>query len=141
MRVKIIDASALGALVFGEPKAAKIAGMLAETPIVAPALLWFELASICLKKMKAHPQQTDQILRAFTLSRRLPIEIIGVEHSEVIALAGDTGLSTYDASYLWLEQSLGGELVTLDREMLETAARLEHPKAALRNPRSAVLNA
>ena len=125
MRVKIVDASALGALVFAEPKAAEIAGVLAETPIVAPALLWFELASICLKKLKAHPQQTDQIRKAFSLSRRLPIEIIEVEHSEVIGLAGDTGLSTYDASYLWLTHSLGGELVTLDRKMLEAAARLK----------------
>ncbi len=126
MRVKIIDASALGALVFGEPRAAEIAGVLAEAPIVAPALLWFELASICLKKIKAHPQQTDQIFKAFTLSRRLPIEIIEVEHSGVIGLARDTGLSTYDASYLWLSHSLGGKLVTLDRKLAETAARLKN---------------
>lgn len=124
MRVKIVDASALGALVFGEPRAAEIAGVLAEAAILAPALLWFELASICLKKIKAHPQQTDHILKAFTLSRRLPIEIIEVEHSEVIGLAGDTGLSTYDASYLWLTHSLGGELVTLDRTLAEAAARV-----------------
>ena len=128
MHVKIIDASALGALVFGEPQAAEIAGVLAETPIVAPALLWFELASICLKKIKAHPRRTNQILKAFTLSHRLPIEIIAVEHSEVIGLAGDTGLSTYDASYLWLAHSLGGELVTLDRKMLEIAARLKNAR-------------
>ena len=128
MHVKIIDASALGALVFGEPQAAEIARVLTETPIVAPALLWFELASICLKKIKAHPQRTDQILNAFTLSHRLPIEIIAIEHSEVIGLAGDTGLSTYDASYLWLVDSLGGELVTLDRKMLEIAARLKNAR-------------
>ncbi len=125
MHVKIVDASALGALVFGEPQAAEIVGALADTPIVAPALLWFELASICLKKIKAHPEQTDQILKTFTLSHRLPIEIIAVEHSEVIGLAGDTGLSTYDASYLWLAHALGGELVTLDRKMIEMAARLK----------------
>ena len=125
MRVKIVDASAMGALVFGEPRAAEIAGVLTEAPIAAPALIWFELASICLKKIKAHPQQTDQILEAFTLSRRLPIEIIAVEHSKVIGLAGDTGLSTYDATYLWLTHSLRGDLVTLDRELAEAAARLK----------------
>lgn len=51
MAVLIVDASALGALIFGEPKADAIAEKLSEGPMVAPALIWFELASICLKKI------------------------------------------------------------------------------------------
>ena len=124
MHVRVIDASALGALVFGEAKAERIASALADVAVVAPALLWFEMASICLKKVKAHPQQTDQIFKAFSLSSRLGIEIIEVEHPEVVQLAKETGLTTYDASYLWLASSLRGELITLDQKMIEAAARL-----------------
>jgi len=48
MNVLVVDASALGALIFGEPEAERISDMLSGAPVVAPALLPFELASICL---------------------------------------------------------------------------------------------
>jgi uncharacterized protein with PIN domain len=42
--VKVVDASALAALLFGEPEAEAIAGRLDNARLVAPALLAFELA-------------------------------------------------------------------------------------------------
>ena len=117
MSVRVVDASALGALVFGEPKAEKISEILSDEPMAAPALLWFELASICLKKINAHPSQKSLILEAFELARKLNIEIIEVDHLAVIELAKDTGLTTYDAGYLWLALELRGELITLDTKM------------------------
>ena len=91
--------------------------------IAAPALLWFELASIALRKMVIHPKQKDQILNAFQLGRHLAIEAVDVNHSEVIELAGKAGLTSYDASYLWLAVHLGGELVTLDRKLMKAASQ------------------
>ena len=46
---------------------------------------------------------------------RMPIEIVEVEHADVIELAEVFGLTSCDAAYLWLAQKLAGELVTLDR--------------------------
>jgi predicted nucleic acid-binding protein len=117
MSVRVVDASALGALVFGEPKAEKVSETLSDEPTAAPALLWFELASICLKKIKAHPSQKSLILDAFELAKNLNIEIIEVDHLAVIELAKETGLTTYDASYLWLALELRGELITLDTKI------------------------
>jgi predicted nucleic acid-binding protein len=117
MPVRVVDGSALGALVFGEPKAEEIAEALAEAQIAAPALLWYELANLCLGKIKAHPKQRDQILRAFELAHRLTIQIAEVDHPAVVELAEKTGLTTYDASYLWLARHLDGELITLDKRM------------------------
>ena len=117
MSVRVVDASALGALVFGEPKAQRISNALSDEPMVAPALIWFELASICLKKITTYPSQKTLILEVFDLARKLNIEIIEVDHSAVIELAEDTGLTTYDASYAWLALELKGELITLDVKM------------------------
>jgi len=117
MPVRIVDASAMGALIFAEPKAEEVAKALEDSQMVAPALIWFELASICLRKIKTHPAQRDQILRAFNLARKLSIEVVEVDHWAVVNLAYETGLTTYDASYLWLARQLQGELVTLDRKM------------------------
>lgn len=123
MPVKVIDASALGALVFGEPKAEAIAGELMGATLAAPPLLRFELASICLKKMKKNAAQAEELLTAFRLSKRLAIEIVEVVHPEVIQIARQTGLTTYDASYLWLAHQLNGQLVTLDKKLAEVSDR------------------
>ena len=111
MPVRVVDASALGALVFGEPKAEEIAKTLGDSPLAAPAIIWFELASICLRKIKAHPAQRDQILTAFLMAGKLAIEIVDVDHCAVVNLADETGLTTYDASYLWLARRLKAELI------------------------------
>jgi predicted nucleic acid-binding protein len=43
-----------------------------------------------------------------------------VDHADAVLVAQATGLSTYDASYLWLAGSLGADLVTLDRRLAST---------------------
>lgn len=85
-----------------------------------PALLGFEIASVCLKKLRRDPKRRDALLTAFALYARMPIEIVEVEHADTIELAEVSGLTSYDAAYLWLVQKLDAELVTLDKR-LQTA--------------------
>lgn len=118
----VVDASAIGALVFGEPQAETVAAHLGGHPLAAPALIWFELASVALKKIKAYPAERLHILRALTLARSLAIRTAEVDHQGIIALSERTGLTTYDACYLWLARELGGELVTLDQKLARVAA-------------------
>jgi predicted nucleic acid-binding protein len=42
----------------------------------------------------------------------------------VLELARTTALTAYDASYLWLARHLRGELVTLDRTIRKSAAKV-----------------
>ena len=121
MPVKVVDASALGALVFGEPGAEMVAKELSRSTLVAPQLLWFELASIAFKKARKHPGLLEQIREAFRMAGRLSIEILSVDHLEVLDLAAQTRLTTYDASYLWLARKTGGKLVTLDKRLLKAS--------------------
>jgi predicted nucleic acid-binding protein len=118
MPVIVVDASALGALVFGEPRAEEISARLSGAQMVAPALLWFELASICMKKINAHPQLLNHLFDAFLLALHLPIEVIEVDQEQTVKIAIQTGLTTYDASYVWLAREVNGELITLDKVML-----------------------
>ena len=121
--VHVVDASALGALLFGEPEAEEVAGRLSGAVLVAPALLAFELASIALEKIRSEPDSRDAILRNLALHLRMEIETVVVEHADVVALAQERGLTCYDASYLWLFTRLGAEsLVTLDVTLAEAAA-------------------
>jgi predicted nucleic acid-binding protein len=120
MAVKVVDASALAALLFDEPEAKAVADRLQDGNLVAPALLSFEIASVCLKKLRSNPQHREALLAAFALYARMPIEIVEVDHADTLQLAEALGLTSYDAAYLWLAQKLAAELVTLDRT-LQTA--------------------
>ena len=104
MSVKVVAASAFGALLFGEPQAQAIAVRLADATLAAPALLPFEVANIALKKIRRHPHLCAPLLTAFSLFGRMAIEIIAVDHDEIVRLADETGLTAYD-----FELSVAGE--------------------------------
>jgi predicted nucleic acid-binding protein len=119
MRPVVVDASALAALVFGEPEADRLAARLEGAAVFAPALLPFELASAAREKAQRHPDLAPAILRALSmaLDPRRGIEWMRVDHADAVMLALATGLTPYEASYLWLAGWLGAELVTLDRRL------------------------
>lgn len=121
MAVKVVDASALAALLFGEPEAEAVAERLGDARLVAPSLLAFELANVCLVKVRRHPKLRAALIAAFRLRTRLGVEEIMVSHDGALDLAMSAGLTVYDASYLWLARRLGAELVTLDRQLAAAA--------------------
>ncbi|MBN9563057.1 MAG: type II toxin-antitoxin system VapC family toxin [Alphaproteobacteria bacterium] len=121
MAVRVVDASALAALLFGEPEADAVAQQLEDARLVAPGLMEFELANVCLVKTLRHPQQRSALMAAFRLRDRLGVEQIAVDHDGAVELAAATGLTAYDASYLWLAREMRAELVTLDRQLARAA--------------------
>jgi predicted nucleic acid-binding protein len=91
---------------------------------VAPALLPFEVASVCLKKIKRHPEMRGRLLEAYALRTHAGIDEVEVTLDQVIGLAEQNDLTCYDASYLWLALQLEAELVTLDEKLAGVAERL-----------------
>lgn len=124
MRICVVDASAMGALLFGEPRAKEVAEVLDGARLAAPALLRFEIASVCRKKIAAHPSLEIQLMSALELFNRFAIDTVQIDHRETVMLAISTGLTTYDASYLWLAKALQGELITLDKRLAVSLDRL-----------------
>ncbi len=123
MSVKVVDASAIAALLFGEPDAPTIATQLRNAKLAAPPLLQFEVASVCLKKLHRHPEQREALLSTHQLFGRMAIVETRVDLPEAITLAERMGLTVYDASYLWLAQKLQAELITLDKQLADAAGR------------------
>ena len=124
MRICVVDASAMGALLFGESKAEEVAKVMKDAHLAAPALLRFEMASICLKKIVAHPELETRLMSTFDLFNRFAIDTVQVDHRATVTLAMATGLTTYDASYLWLAKELKGELITLDERLAKAVKSL-----------------
>lgn len=122
MPTVVVDASALAAMLFGESRAEQAAAHIDGMDLAAPALIRHEIVSVAIKKHRARPGDYPMLsegLRFYTAFRIHEHEIVP---GAVFDLALATGLSAYDASYLWLARRLGVPLITLDGE-LEEAAR------------------
>ncbi|MFV3128406.1 type II toxin-antitoxin system VapC family toxin [Niveispirillum sp. KHB5.9] len=114
---KVIDASAIAALLFGEPEGQTIAGLLKGCGLVAPKLLRYEIGNICWKKIRRTPSQRDALEAAFDLFTRLRVDYRPIDAIEVLAMATAKHLTFYDATYVWLAKAHGLELVTLDKPL------------------------
>lgn len=112
--VRVVDASALAAVLFAEPDGDEVADRLDTSTLVAPSLVRYELASVYVKKVERHPEQRSALLDALRLFPRLAVEEVQVPPPEAGEVARETGLTAYDAAYLWLARHLEAPLVTLD---------------------------
>jgi predicted nucleic acid-binding protein len=117
MADKVVDASALAALVFGEPEGEAVARRLVGHRCIAPALLPFEMSSVCLKKLRRHSGECDAILTRFEKLRDFPVELYPVDPVATVEAGELLSLSAYDASYLLLARQFDAELVTLDAQL------------------------
>lgn len=115
--VKVVDASAIGAVLFGEPAADAIAERLEGEHLAAPALLPFEVANVAVKKIRRYPEAREALVAAVALFPRFAIDLVAVNHEHVVELAETSNLTAYDASYLWLARKLDADLVTLDKAL------------------------
>jgi predicted nucleic acid-binding protein len=122
---KVIDASALVTLLFAEEQGSTVADQIRGHVLVAPALLDFEIVNVCLSKIRRQPDRREALLDAFAGRRQLRIETMEVDHVAVLALARNTGLTGYDASYLHLARTLEVELITLDRQLAGAAEKFQ----------------
>ena len=124
--IAVVDASALAAVAFNEPLAAEMSRRLADRQLVAPRLLAYELTNAAVRKLRRHPDQATLIRAGLVraLSSDFALFWSDVDTAPVLDLALETGLTAYDASYLWLARHLGAELVTLDSELAAAASRL-----------------
>ena len=120
----VVDASAVGAMLFNEPEGAAIRAHVRDETLVAPELIDYELANICVKRMRRYRNEATETLTLLEGLQHVPMTRIRVPAGPVAELAARTSLSTYDAAYLWLALSRHAELVTLDRRLADINDRL-----------------
>lgn len=117
MAIKVVDASAVAAVLFKEPDSILILPQLAGATLWAPTLFGFEIANICVSKQRREPSKRDALKQAFYTLRTFQVHEQSVDIAQCLELAEQTGLTVYDASYLWLARDLAAPLVTLDRKL------------------------
>jgi len=115
----VADASALAAIIFEEDGAEAVLARLEGAALNVPALLKFELTSAAVKKARQNPRHAAEIFQRLdsALDPRRGLRWHDIDATDVAILARVTGLSAYDASYLWLAGRLEADLVTLDQRL------------------------
>ncbi len=122
MPARVADASVVAAIAFEEPRAREAASLLDGMEISAPSLLAYELTNVARTKARQHPEQIVEIEQSLYDALDLKIKWVEVDHSRVLQLALEKGLSAYDASYLYVARLLDAPLVTFDQR-LDAAAQ------------------
>ncbi|MBP7064389.1 type II toxin-antitoxin system VapC family toxin [Ferrovibrio sp.] len=122
MAVIVVDASALAAVIYGEPEASRMVAALAGTELNAPLLLRAEMANICLMKSRRAAHLHTQLFAAFDHFQHLRITYHDVADRAAVNLAERHDLTFYDACYLWLANQLDCRLISLDRKLLAAVA-------------------
>ena len=87
MPVKVVDSSAVAAVLFAEPDAEQVAARLQGARLVAPTLLPYDLTSVCLKKVQLYPAKRALLLESLELIESLAITLTEVNPLEVLLLA------------------------------------------------------
>ena len=124
MADKVVDASALAALAFAEPAADAVIDQIDGHRLHAPTLIVFELMSVAWTRGKKQPAAIGLFLDALKVLDGLGLRFRGIDQREVVRLGLSTGLTAYDATYLWLARALNMPLVTLDKKLGAHAKRL-----------------
>jgi predicted nucleic acid-binding protein len=122
--VVVVDASALAALLFGEPDAPVVSAALDRHALAAPTILRYELASVYLKKLKRYAERRSALTEMLQAYPLLAIDEVQPAADELARLAEQVNLTAYDAAYLWLGRFLSAPIVTLDRRLAEAAHSL-----------------
>lgn len=122
--ILVVDASAVGAMLFEEPEAETIRAHIRGETVLAPQLIDYELANICWKRVRRQPDTQGETMAMLSTLAFVTMTRLTVPPAEVAALAIRTGLSAYDASYLWLAIARDAELVTLDARLARVNAQL-----------------
>ena len=114
---RIADASVIAAFAFGEPRANEAALLLRGMDLSAPPLLAYELTNIARTKARQHPERIAEIEQSLSDALGMHIQPVDVDHSAVLRLALEKGLTAYDASYLYVARLLDAPLVTFDQRL------------------------
>lgn len=120
----VVDASAMAAVVFYETEGPSIRDRLAGARLFAPRLLQYEMANIAWKKVRRAPTEAAAVFGSLAVAFEKDWDIAwhDAPATDVALVAHATGLSAYDATYVWLAGSLGADLVTLDDRIAAATA-------------------
>lgn len=125
----VVDSSFLATWVFGEPGCDEVEARMDGWALCAPQVLDYEMANIGMNKIRSGLAMIESATAALSRYQSLDIALSAVAPVEMLRIAERYRLTSYDASYLWLADSLAAPLATFDKT-LGNAARAHFAHAS-----------
>ena len=119
--MKVVDASAVIAVLFNELERHAVESLTAGQNLIAPSLLPFEITNVCAMGALRFPEEEARYADVLEDFFNWGIALHEVDMVGTFVLARRYDLTAYDASYLWLSRELGAELITLDAQLLQAS--------------------
>lgn len=120
--IRIVDASAVGAVLLVEPEADWVNAQTDGEELYASPLLPFEVGNIFWKRLRSPTADVEGLMAIWSAwTESLPLRLVPSNATSVQRLARQTGLTFYDASYVQLALELDGDLISLDKRLLRIA--------------------
>ncbi len=118
-----VDATVVADLLIGKEdlKAAAFALAREDPDWISTGLWRYELGNVVWKEVRFQKGDRVQLKIALVSAERLLMETIDdVDRPAIWEIACDTGLTYYDAYYVWLARARGLKLRTRDKQILDT---------------------
>ena len=123
--IRIVDASAIGAVLLVERDAAWVSEQTDGIELVAPAILPFEVGNICWKRLRHSAAEADSVMAIWTAwTASLPVRLVMPDLKGTLRLAYETALTFYDASYVRVALDHHADLISLDVRLVREARKL-----------------
>ena len=126
MTALVVDASAALTLLRGEPGAAEAGRhlreqLLADEPVLVPALFWLEVVNVLAHRFRLRPDAIVEAVYELEYAGLTTVEVGRPATLAVIDAIGRSGLTAYDAAYLVLSESTDARLLTTDAALAAAA--------------------
>jgi predicted nucleic acid-binding protein len=123
--IRIVDASAVAAVLLVEPEADWVNAQTDGGELYASAVLPFEIGNIFWKRLRSPAADVEGLMAIWAAwTGSTPLRLMPSNPTSILRLARRTGLTFYDASYVQLALDLAGDLISLDRKLVQMAQKV-----------------
>ncbi|MDR1786251.1 MAG: type II toxin-antitoxin system VapC family toxin [Spirochaetaceae bacterium] len=122
---KVIDASAIMAIILNEPSRDKVIAWTRGAALVSPEMIDAEIGNGLINLFRRHKIAEADLLTAYQRFTEIPLRKVNAGITGALKIACRYGIFAYDAYYLEAASRLGLPLVTLDGSMAQTGRALK----------------
>ncbi len=123
----VVDASALLAVILGEPERERIIKLTDNRRLVAPGCLPWEMGNALSALIRRRRLTVAEATRGLDIFNDIRIRLAEVNVGRAVQTAAKTGLYAYDAYYLECARKTRAPLLTIDRKLRKAAETMGVP--------------
>lgn len=117
MRI-VPDTSVIIAVIAGEPGKARLISLTDGAELLAPESLHWELGNALAAQLQRGRLEADLVPVLLRAYRQIPIQFVEVSIEAALEIAGDLGISAYDAYMVACATKYRCPLLSLDRGLM-----------------------